>query len=138
MKLMTLLVLLFTIVSMAWAAQNTQSQTPPQSSSQASRSQNRSARHQHMTEMHKQQMEAAKADLEKMKSSLQQMRANVNNISDANEKARWQANIDMWQTLTDHMDRMIKQMESMGPGRGPGMGPGMMGGTPPPTEKQPQ
>ena len=47
--------------------------------------------HHQMAEMHKQHMEAMKADLDKMKASLDQMKANVANISDANEKARWQS-----------------------------------------------
>ena len=41
---------------------------------------------------------------------------------------RWRNNVEMWETLVGHMDRMLKHMESMGPGL---MGPGM--GAPPPT-----
>ncbi|MBZ5572725.1 MAG: hypothetical protein LAO09_12715 [Acidobacteriia bacterium] len=121
-----LLALLFTLASVAWA-QDTQSQAP----ASASKTQTRSAHRQHMMEMHKQEMDAAKADVAKIKSSLEQMKANVAKISDADEKARWQANVDMWETLAGHMDRMLQHMESMGPGMGP------MGG-PPPSDKKPQ
>jgi len=41
----------------------------------------------------------------------------------------------MWETLVGHMDRMLKHMESMGPGM---MGQGMGGPPSPPTEKKPQ
>ncbi|HVO63799.1 MAG TPA: hypothetical protein VMT53_22945 [Terriglobales bacterium] len=123
-----LLAVLFTIVSVALAQEQSQAPAPPS----GTRSQMRAERRQKMMEMHKQQVEAMKADLEKMKSSLTAMKANVANISDAKEKARWQANVDMWETMVGHMDQMQKQMEWMGPG----MHPGMMGG--PPSEQQPQ
>jgi len=130
MKLTRLvLVLLFAFISAAWA-QDTQSQTPPASSTgQGAKGQ--MPHHQHMMEMHKQEMDAMKADVAKMKSSLEQMKAEVAKISAADEKARWQTNVDMWQTLVDHMDRMLHHMESTGPGMGPMAGP-------PPSPKQPQ
>jgi hypothetical protein len=81
------------------------------------------------------QVEAMKADVEKMKSSLAQMKANVLTIKDVNELARWQDNVDMWEALVGHMDRMLKHMESMGPGM---MGPGMGGPPSPPAEKKPE
>jgi hypothetical protein len=45
--------------------------------------------------------------------------------------------VDMWETVVTHMDRMQKNMESMGPGMMHGHG---MGGPPPtsPTEKKPE
>ncbi|HMB83237.1 MAG TPA: hypothetical protein VKI40_04215 [Terriglobales bacterium] len=55
--------------------------------------------------------------------------------------ARWRNNVDMWEVMVGHMDRMLKHMESMGPGM---MGPGMMhrgmDGPPPspPAEKKPE
>jgi hypothetical protein len=60
------------------------------------------------------------------------MKANLFTIRDTNEMARWRNNVDMWETLVGHMDRMLQHMESMGPGMGPGMG------GPPPSEKKPQ
>ena len=65
------------------------------------------------------------------------MKTNVETIKDPAEKARWQANVDMWETLVGHMEQMEKHMESMGPGmmHGPGMG-----GPPssPQSEKKPE
>jgi len=63
------------------------------------------------------------------------MKANILTIKEPNELARWRNNVDMWETLVGHMDRMLKHMESMGPGA---MGPGM-GGPPslPPSQKKP-
>lgn len=101
-----------------------------------------------MEAMHKEHMEAMKAQLQKLHADLDQMKANVNKITDANEKARWQANVDMWQTMVDHLDQMMKHMEAMpGPGMDggmmrhhgmPGMGPGQPGASPPPPPAKPQ
>jgi hypothetical protein len=65
-----------------------------------------------------------------MKVSLAQMKANLFNIRDTNEMARWRNNVDMWEKLAGHMDRMLQHMESMGAGMGPGMG-----GAPPSDKK---
>jgi hypothetical protein len=35
----------------------------------------------------------------------------VSKISKADEKALWQANVDMWRVLADDHDRMLKHME---------------------------
>jgi len=96
---------------------------------------------QKMMEMHKQHLDAMKADVEKMKATLDQMKANVAKISDAGEKARWQSNVDLWTMMVGHMEHMMKEMDSLGPGM---MGPGMMhhggmGGPPPnPPDQKPQ
>jgi hypothetical protein len=122
-----LLVLMFTLTSATWP-QAAPSQTPPSASSPTP-----SAQHQKMMEMHKQQMEAMKADVEKMKSSLAQMKANLLTIKDTNEMARWRNNVDMWEVLVGHMDRML---ESMGPGM---MHRGVDGPAPSlPAEKKPE
>lgn len=76
-----------------------------------------------MHKEHMEQREAMKGQLQKLHADLDQMKANVDQITDANEKARWQANVDMWQTMVDHLDQMMKHMEAM---PGPGMGGGMM------------
>jgi len=92
----------------------------------------RAEHRQQMMQMHKQEMEAVRADIEKMKSSLAQMNANLLTIKDTNELSRWRDNVDMWETVVTHMDRMQQNMESMGPG--------IMHGAPPPTppsEKKP-
>jgi hypothetical protein len=49
------------------------------------------------------------------------MKANLFTIRDTNEMARWRNNVDMWEVMVGHMDRMLQHMESMGPGV---MGPG--------------
>jgi hypothetical protein len=64
------------------------------------------------------------------------MKANLLTIKDTNEMARWRNNVDMWEVMVGHMDRMLKHMESMGPGmkhRG-------VDGPPPslPAEKKPE
>jgi hypothetical protein len=53
------------------------------------------------------------------------MKANVVSIRNADEKTRWQANIEICQTLVDHQDQMLKQMEDA---QTKGMGCGMMMG----------
>jgi hypothetical protein len=76
-----------------------------------------------MQAMCKEHIEAMKADVQKMHSAFDKMKANVASISNADEKARWQANIDMWQTMVDHHDQMLKHMEDA---QAKGMGCGMM------------
>ena len=51
--------------------------------------------------------------------------ANVATIGNAEEKTRWQANLDMWQTVVDPHDQMLKHMEDA---QARGMGCGMMMG----------
>ena len=60
--------------------------------------------------------------LQKMHSAFDKMKGNVGSISNADEKARWQANVDMWQTVVDHHDQMLKHMEDA---QAKGMGCGM-------------
>lgn len=96
--------------------------------------------HQKMDDMHKKEMEGMKADLDKMKASLEQMKANVAKISDANEKGRWQSNIDLWIVMVGHMEHMMKHMNEMGPGMGMQHHHDGMGGrpAPPPSDKKPE
>src|SRR5512137_16462 len=112
-----LLVLMFALTPAAWS-QEKASQPPASTSGPSSQSQMRSEHRQKMMEMHKQQMAAMKADVEKMKSTLAQMKTNVGTINDPSEKARWQANVDLWETMVGHMGQMQQHMESMGPGTG--------------------
>lgn len=129
------LVVILALVSLA-LAQNQPPQTPPPP---PGHHHDMGPDHQKMDAMHKQHMDAMKADLDKMKASLDQMKANVAKISDPNEKARWQSNVDLWTVMVGHMERMIKDMESMGPGKGE-MHHGGMGHppAPPPAEKKPE
>jgi hypothetical protein len=128
-----LIILTFALTPVMWA-QEKPAQAPP---GPGAGSQMRAEHRQRMMEMHEQEMEAMRADIEKMKSSLAQMKAVVLAIRDPNELSLWRTNVDMWETVVAHMDRMQKNMESMGPGmmHGPGMG-----GPPPapPTEKKPE
>ena len=125
------LVMMFASGSAAFAQDKPSQAAPASSTGPGPKAQ--MPRHQHMIEMHK-QMDAMKADIEKMKSSLAQMKANLLTIKDTNELARWRNNADMWDTLIGHMERMQKNMESMGPDMMHGQG---MGGLPP-TPKRPQ
>jgi hypothetical protein len=127
----SLLVLTFVLTPVMWA-QEKPAQAPP---GPGAGSQMRAEHRQRMMEMHKQEMEAMKADIEKMKSSLAQMKAVVLTIRDPNELSLWRTNVDMWETVVARMDRMQKNMESMGPAmmHGPGGPPPA-----PPTEKKPE
>ena len=68
-------------------------------------------------------MDARKAEVQKMRSNLDQMKANMAKISNVDEKARRQVNVDMWQIVTDHHDQMLKHMEDA---QAKGMACGMM------------
>ena len=126
-----LLVLMFALTPAMWP-QDKPAQAPP---GPGTGSQMRAEHRQAMMEIQKQEMEAMRTDIEKMESSLAQMKAIVLTIRDPNELSLWRTNVDMWETVVTHMDRMQKNMESMGPGLMHGHG---MGGTPltPPTEKE--
>ena len=114
-KLLPILLLMLTSLALAQSAPSGQ-----QSSSGAQagtlpapgvRAGQRAQRHEQMQAMCKEHIEAMKADVQKMHSAFDKMKANVASISNADEKARWQANIDMWQTMLDHHDQMLKHME---------------------------
>src|SRR5450759_910644 len=81
----------------------TQAGTAPQSKASGSSAQRQQHR-QHMQAMQKEHMEAMKGQLQKLHTDLDQMKASVDGITEANEKARWQANVDMWQTMVGHLD----------------------------------
>jgi hypothetical protein len=119
---------------------------PPQSKGPGSSAQ-RQQRREQIAAMRKEHMEAAKAQLQKLHSDLDQMKGNVNKITDAGEKARWQANVDMWQIMVNHLDQMMQHMEGMPesgmPGgmmmrhHGPGdRGPGQQQPPPPPPKPE--
>jgi hypothetical protein len=123
-----LLALIFGLTPLMWAQEP---QAPPPGGSQAG-----GEHRQQMTEIHQQEMEAMKADIQKMKSALAQMKANLLTIKDVNEFARWRINVDLWESLVGHMERMQKRMESVGTGTEPHH----MGSPPSPSqvEKKPE
>lgn len=108
-----LLALIFGLTPLMWAQEP---QAPPPGGSQA-----HGEHRQQMREIHQQEqeMEAMKADIQKMKSALAQMKANLLTIKDVNEFARWRNNVDLWEALVGHMERMQKRMESVGTGTEP-------------------
>ncbi len=148
-------ILLLLLTSSAWpqgaasgqqSSSGTQAGTPPAPGVRAGM---RAQRREQMQAMCKEHIDAMKTDAQKMHSAFDKMKANVASISNVDEKARWQANIDMWQTMVEHHDQMLKHMEDaqakgMGCGMmmgGMGMGRGMSPMTPPPTgpaETKPQ
>lgn len=73
----------------------------------------------------KEHIDAMKADVQKLHVAFDKMKANVTSITDADEKTRWQANLDMWETVVEHHDQMLKHMEDA---QAKGMGCGMMMG----------
>ena len=100
-----LLVLIFALTPAMWA-QDKPAQAPPGPGG----GNQMGAEHRQTTmEMHKQEIEAMRADIEKMKSSLAQMKAIVLTIRDPNELSLWRTNVDMWETVVTHMDRMQKE-----------------------------
>lgn len=128
-SLLTILFLLMT--SVAWtqsapASQESSSgaQAGTQPPAAGTRAGQRAQHHAQMQAMCKEHIEAMKADVQKMHSAFDKMKANVAAIRNADEKARWQANIDLWQTVVDHHDQMLKHMEDA---QAQGMGCGMMG-----------
>src|SRR5579864_6601727 len=136
MKLSSLLLMLLLVsvmISFSWAqvdqsAQQSSSGTQAgstQAPGAGARAAGRAQRHEQMQAMCKEHMEAMKSDVQKLHSSFDQMKANVAKIINADEKARWQANLDMWQTVVNHHDQMLKHMEDA---QANGMGCGMMMG----------
>ncbi len=119
-------ILLLLTISSIWA-QDTKSLQQSTSATQAAGAPvtPRAQRRAQMQAMCKQHMEAMKADTEKMHSAFDKMKTNVASITNADEKARWQANLDMWQAVLDHHDQMLKHMQAA---QASGMGCGMMMG----------
>jgi hypothetical protein len=126
------LILLMLMTTWAWG-QGTPSGQQPSSGTQAGTQPSapgapagqRAQRHEQMQAMCKEHIDAMKTDVQKMHSAFDKMKTNVASISNADEKARWQANVDMWQTVVNHHDQMLKHMEDA---QAKGMGCGMMMG----------
>jgi len=124
-----LLTFLLGTALMAWA-QNPAS--APQSSSgtqaggaQTTTRETRAARRAQMEAMCKAHLETMKSDVQRMHSAFDRMKSNVATITNADEKARWQANLDMWETVVNHHDQMLKHMDAA---QASGMGCDMMMG----------
>ena len=130
MKSSSLLPILVLMTSLAWA-QGAPSGQQSSSGAQAGSTQSpapgvgagqRAQRREQMQAMCKEHIATMKTDVQKMHSAFDKMKGNVGSISNADEKARWQANVDMWQTVVDHHDQMLKHMEDA---QAKGMGCGM-------------
>ncbi len=81
-----------------------------------------------MQAMCREHIEAMKNDVQKMHSAFDKMKGNIAGIGNADEKALWQANLDMWQIVIDQHDQMLKHMqEAQAKGVGCGMMMGEMG-----------
>jgi len=65
-----------------------------------------------MAGMREQHMQEMKANLDKMHALLEQMKASVADM-DPKDQPAMQANIQMWQTMIDHLDAMTQHMQSM-------------------------
>lgn len=92
-------------------------QNPPGQSGMAGRM----GQQQKMSAMHEEMMKSMQADLDTMKGNLQKMKDQLGKISDRSTKDELQVNIDMWQSVINHMDKHMSMMKEM-----MGSGPGMM------------
>ena len=117
-------VLLLLMTTWSWT-QATPSGQQPSNGPQAGTQPSTPASRAQMEAMCKEHIDAMKTDVQKLHSAFDKMKANVASISNADEKTRWQANLDMWQTVVDHHDQMLKHMEEV---QAKGMGYGMMMG----------
>ncbi len=110
-----------------WAQTNTPP-TSTQSGAQSTQSGTQSGgmmgsqRRAQMQAMQQQHMQQMKQSVAEMKSLLEQMKTNAAGLT-GKDKAAWDANIQLWQKMIDHMDQMMSHMSNMG---GMGMGSGMM------------
>jgi hypothetical protein len=66
-----------------------------------------------MSKMHEQMMKDMQANLDNMRASLQEMKDQIGKVSDRGTKDQLQLNIDMWQSLIDHMDKHMATMRKM-------------------------
>jgi hypothetical protein len=53
------------------------------------------------------------ADLDSMCSKLQKMKDQIGKVSDRATRDQLQLNIEMWQSLVDHMDKHVAAMKKM-------------------------
>lgn len=70
--------------------------------------------HRHdMAKMHEQMMNDMQGDIDSMRSNLQKMKDQIGKVSDRGTRDQLQLNIDMWQSLVDHMDKHMDAMKKM-------------------------
>ena len=70
--------------------------------------------HKHdMSKMHEQMMKDMQSDLDSMRSNLRKMKDQIGKVSDRGTRDQLQLNIDMWQSLVDHMDKHMAAMKNM-------------------------
>jgi hypothetical protein len=126
-----LAVMIALTAGLVWA-QSTTSQTPPPSAQgESAAGSTKSTQTQpgarpgrpmgQSQDMHHQQMQDIQASLAKMHALLNSMRAGYATMNTKDQPAM-QANIEMWQLMLDHMDRMMQHMQSMEGGMGAGGG----------------
>ena len=66
-----------------------------------------------MSKMHEQMMKDMQGDIDGMRSNLQKMKDQIGKVSDRETRNQLQLNIDMWQSLVDHMDKHMDAMKNM-------------------------
>lgn len=66
-----------------------------------------------MANMHTQMMNDMQADLDSMRSTLQKMKDGMDKVSDRATKDQLQLNINLWQSLIDHMEKHMAGMRKM-------------------------
>ncbi len=130
MKTSSLLILMICLATWAQAAPSSRSSTGAkvgngQAGTSSGAAGQRAQRSEQMQAMCKEHIEAMKTDVQKMHSALDKMKGNVAAVSNSDEKARWESNIEMWQIVVDHHDQMLKYMQGA---QTNGMGCGMMMG----------
>jgi hypothetical protein len=127
MKMLFAAVLLFSTLVLAQTA-------PPKTSSAGAKTQSGAASSQRHMMGGMQGMQGMggpdmKAMVDHFQHLLAKMKADATSVTDPNAQVVMQDNIEMWQTLVEHMQAMQQHMGGgMGMGKGTGMGHGMMGG----------
>ncbi len=70
--------------------------------------------HKHdMAKMHEKMMKDMQGDVDSMRSNLQKMKDQIGKVSDRGTRDQLQLNIDMWQSLVDHMEKHMDTMKKM-------------------------
>ena len=95
-------------------SQNTAEQPPMGSGTGQDRPGTMGMHHMHdMSKMHEQMVKDMQGDLDSMRSNLQKMKDQIGKVSDVRTRDQLQLNIDMWQSLVDHMEKHMDTMKKM-------------------------